>query len=131
MQEKLTFAKRDGLGYLTFCPSNLGTTLRASVHIKIPLLSATKEFKQFCDERNIQARGKLRISTALPPPPQLPLLSLQGCVEFLAGSLPHWRGSRVQSACDSMRTCALSLPPPPPPPSPCGVCVSECFFVFF
>ena len=128
MQEKLTFAKRDGLGYLTFCPSNLGTTLRASVHIKIPLLSATKEFKQFCDERNIQARGKLRISTALPPPPQLPRLSLQGCVEFLAGSLPHWLGSRVQSACDSMRTCALSLSLTPPPP-PCGVCVSE--YVFF
>jgi len=53
----LSFAKRKGLGYLTFCPSNLGTTLRASVHIKIPKLSQLPEFKQFCDNLNIQARG--------------------------------------------------------------------------
>ncbi|XP_035825918.1 arginine kinase Oct f 2 isoform X3 [Aplysia californica] len=53
----LSFAKRDGLGYLTFCPSNLGTTLRASVHIKIPKLAATPDFKAFCDKLNIQARG--------------------------------------------------------------------------
>jgi len=53
----LSFAKRKGLGYLTFCPSNLGTTLRASVHIKIPKLAATPEFKAFCDKYNIQARG--------------------------------------------------------------------------
>ncbi|BFZ09421.1 hypothetical protein BsWGS_12460 [Bradybaena similaris] len=53
----LSFAKREGLGYLTFCPSNLGTTLRASVHIKIPKLAATPDFKAFCDKYNIQARG--------------------------------------------------------------------------
>nr|KAG5704960.1 hypothetical protein BaRGS_022802 [Batillaria attramentaria] len=57
LEKKLTFAKRDGLGYLTFCPSNLGTTLRASVHIKIPKLAATPDFKAFCDKYNIQARG--------------------------------------------------------------------------
>lgn len=57
LEKKLSFAKRDGLGYLTFCPSNLGTTLRASVHIKIPNLSATPEFKAFCDKLNVQARG--------------------------------------------------------------------------
>lgn len=53
----LSFAKREGLGYLTFCPSNLGTTLRASVHIRIPKLAATPDFKAFCDKYNIQARG--------------------------------------------------------------------------
>ncbi|KAL8624982.1 hypothetical protein ACOMHN_039869 [Nucella lapillus] len=57
MEEKLSFAKRKGLGYLTFCPSNLGTTLRASVHIRIPKLAALPEFKQFCDKLHIQARG--------------------------------------------------------------------------
>nr|ADK73590.1 arginine kinase [Conus anemone novaehollandiae] len=57
LEKKLSFAKRKGLGYLTFCPSNLGTTLRASVHIKIPKLAATPEFKEFCDKLNIQARG--------------------------------------------------------------------------
>nr|BAB41096.1 arginine kinase [Cellana grata] len=53
----LEFAKKDNLGYLTFCPSNLGTTLRASVHIKIPKLAAQPDFKEFCDKLNIQARG--------------------------------------------------------------------------
>ncbi|ESO89096.1 hypothetical protein LOTGIDRAFT_183052 [Lottia gigantea] len=53
----LKFAKKDNLGYLTFCPSNLGTTLRASVHIKIPKLAASPDFKEFCDKYNIQARG--------------------------------------------------------------------------
>ncbi|KAK6169253.1 hypothetical protein SNE40_020337 [Patella caerulea] len=53
----LDFAKKDELGYLTFCPSNLGTTLRASVHIKIPKLAAEPDFKKFCDDLHIQARG--------------------------------------------------------------------------
>jgi len=57
MEKKLSFAKREGLGWLTFCPSNLGTALRASVHIKIPKLAASPEFKEFCDKYNIQARG--------------------------------------------------------------------------
>lgn len=53
----LSFAKHEKFGYLTFCPTNLGTTLRASVHIAIPKLAATPEFKSFCDSLNIQARG--------------------------------------------------------------------------
>nr|ATG85037.1 arginine kinase [Conus lividus] len=57
LEKELTFAKKPGLGYLTFCPSNLGTTLRASVHIKIPNLSATPGFNKFCESHNIQARG--------------------------------------------------------------------------
>ena len=32
------FAHDDHLGYITSCPTNLGTALRASVHIKLPLL---------------------------------------------------------------------------------------------
>ncbi|CAG5123632.1 unnamed protein product [Candidula unifasciata] len=57
IEEKLKFARDDRLGYLTFCPSNLGTTLRASVHIKIPLLAASDKFKSLCDKLNLQARG--------------------------------------------------------------------------
>ncbi|BFZ09964.1 hypothetical protein BsWGS_13003 [Bradybaena similaris] len=57
IEEKLKFARDDRLGYLTFCPSNLGTTLRASVHIKIPLLAASDKFKPLCDKLNLQARG--------------------------------------------------------------------------
>ena len=33
------FAHDDHLGYITSCPTNLGTALRGSVHIKLPLLS--------------------------------------------------------------------------------------------
>jgi protein-arginine kinase len=32
------FAHDDHLGYITSCPTNLGTGLRASVHIKLPKL---------------------------------------------------------------------------------------------
>jgi creatine kinase/arginine kinase len=32
------FANDDHLGYITSCPTNLGTALRASVHIKLPKL---------------------------------------------------------------------------------------------
>ena len=61
MEKKLEFAKKDGYGYLTFCPTNLGTTLRASVHIKIPKTAALPEFKEMCDKLNIQPRGEQNI----------------------------------------------------------------------
>ncbi|XP_041355015.1 taurocyamine kinase-like [Gigantopelta aegis] len=57
LEEKLKYARDERLGYLTFCPSNLGTTLRASVHIKIPTLAAKDNFKEICDKYHLQARG--------------------------------------------------------------------------
>ncbi|XP_070191191.1 arginine kinase-like [Littorina saxatilis] len=57
MEEALSYARDDRLGYLTFCPTNLGTTLRASVHIKIPKLAARKDFRATCDKLKLQARG--------------------------------------------------------------------------
>jgi len=57
MEKKLKFAQKDGLGWLTYCPTNLGTAMRASVHIKIPKFSQTPEFQSFCDKYNIQPRG--------------------------------------------------------------------------
>lgn len=41
--ENIQFAHDDHLGYVTSCPSNLGTGLRASVHIKLPKLGQRKE----------------------------------------------------------------------------------------
>ena len=38
MEKKIKFAHNDHLGYITSCPTNLGTALRASVHIKLPKL---------------------------------------------------------------------------------------------
>jgi len=57
MEKKLSFAKKDGLGWLTYCPSNLGTAMRASVHIRIPKFSQQPHFKEFCEKLHIQPRG--------------------------------------------------------------------------
>merc|ERR1712055_408471 len=40
IESKVPFSHHDRLGFLTFCPTNLGTTIRASVHIKVPKLAA-------------------------------------------------------------------------------------------
>ena len=39
----LEFSRSDHLGYITSCPTNLGTAMRASVHIKLPKLMKNKE----------------------------------------------------------------------------------------
>ena len=54
----MSFAKKEGLGYLTFCPTNLGTTLRASVHVRVPMLSKDPQvLKDICKKYNLQPRG--------------------------------------------------------------------------
>jgi len=53
----LEFATKDGYGFLTFCPTNLGTAMRASVHIKIPKLSQQPDFKDICEKLHLQPRG--------------------------------------------------------------------------
>lgn len=56
--EKLCqFSRDEHLGWLTFCPTNLGTTVRASVHVKIPKVSARPDFKKICEELKLQPRG--------------------------------------------------------------------------
>lgn len=54
----LNFAKDDKRGYLTFCPTNLGTAMRASVHIKVPKLQAAKKLDAICADHHLQPRGK-------------------------------------------------------------------------
>lgn len=45
------FAHDDHLGYITSCPTNLGTGLRASVHIKLPKLGNRMEtFQAIADK---------------------------------------------------------------------------------
>ena len=52
------FSHNDHLGYITSCPTNLGTALRGSVHIKLPKLSKDKErFQKIADEFHVQIRG--------------------------------------------------------------------------
>ncbi|KAK8762479.1 hypothetical protein V5799_026255 [Amblyomma americanum] len=56
--KKLRFSRDSRLGYLTFCPTNLGTTIRASVHIKVPKLAADKaKLDEIAAKYNLQVRG--------------------------------------------------------------------------
>lgn len=43
LESRLSFAVHPSLGYLTSCPTNVGTGLRASVMLHLPALSETKE----------------------------------------------------------------------------------------
>jgi len=57
IEKQTPFSRDDHLGWLTFCPTNLGTTVRASVHMKIPKVSARPDFKKICDDLKLQPRG--------------------------------------------------------------------------
>ncbi|MEA3370613.1 MAG: phosphagen kinase [Campylobacterota bacterium] len=58
IQKEIEFAYNEHLGYITSCPTNLGTAMRASVHIKLPNLGAKmNEFKAIADKYNVQIRG--------------------------------------------------------------------------
>ncbi|PTL75256.1 phosphagen kinase [Vitiosangium sp. GDMCC 1.1324] len=54
---KLDFASDEIRGFHTACPTNLGTAMRASVHIKLPLLSGQPGFERICDELGLSIRG--------------------------------------------------------------------------
>merc|ERR1712227_915747 len=58
IEKECKFAQDDHLGYITSCPTNLGTALRASVHIKLPKLMNNKEqFNEIADKYYVQIRG--------------------------------------------------------------------------
>merc|ERR1712159_925869 len=58
IQEIAEFARDDHLGYITSCPTNLGTAMRASVHIKLPKLMKQKDVMQeIADKYYVQIRG--------------------------------------------------------------------------
>ena len=57
IEQSLTFAFNDHLGFIASCPSNLGTSMRASVHIKIPLASQQDNFAALMDEYGLSVRG--------------------------------------------------------------------------
>ncbi|XP_013099601.2 arginine kinase [Stomoxys calcitrans] len=58
LEKNLTFGRHPRYGALTACPTNLGTTLRASVHIRLPLLAKDQErLKTMANDLNLQIRG--------------------------------------------------------------------------
>jgi len=52
------------LGYVLTCPSNLGTGVRAGVHLKIPLVSKTDHFATILKKMRLQKRGTGGVDTA-------------------------------------------------------------------
>lgn len=57
LERTLQFAYSDRLGALSSCPTNLGTAMRASVHVRIPKLSQTADFKALCTSLGLSVRG--------------------------------------------------------------------------
>ena len=58
--EGIDFAKDENYGYVTSCPSNLGTGMRASVHVKIPKLTSDgtdAKAKKVCKPLGLSVRG--------------------------------------------------------------------------
>jgi len=52
-----TFAHSDHLGYILTCPSNLGTGMRASMMITLPLVGSRPDFVKICSKYGLQPRG--------------------------------------------------------------------------
>ena len=58
LEKKMKFSFSEHLGYITSCPTNLGTAMRASVHIALPKLSNDMAaFKKITDKHHLQIRG--------------------------------------------------------------------------
>ncbi len=58
--EGIEFATSKKYGYVTSCPSNLGTGMRASVHVKLPNLTSDgtdKKAKEVCKPFGLSVRG--------------------------------------------------------------------------
>ena len=56
----INFASHENYGYLTSCPSNLGTGMRASVHMKAPSLTSDGTdimVKHLCEPLGLSVRG--------------------------------------------------------------------------
>nr|XP_029137453.1 creatine kinase U-type, mitochondrial-like isoform X1 [Labrus bergylta] len=58
------FMWNERLGYILTCPSNLGTGLRAGVHVRLPNLSKDSRFSKILDNLRLQKRGTGGVDTA-------------------------------------------------------------------
>merc|ERR1712195_8936 len=58
IESKAKFANDDHFGYVATCPTNMGTGLRASVHINLPKLMKNPDLHQsIADKYHVQIRG--------------------------------------------------------------------------
>merc|ERR1712046_20603 len=58
IEAKAKFANDEHFGYVSTCPTNMGTGLRASVHINLPKLMRNKSLMEsIADKYHVQIRG--------------------------------------------------------------------------
>jgi len=57
METRIEFVYHPKFGNLTFCPTNIGTGLRASVHVKVPKTAAAGQLNSICSSMDLQPRG--------------------------------------------------------------------------
>lgn len=57
MGREFDFQVSEKYGYLSSCPSNLGTGLRASFHIQLPRTGGSPAFRQLCANHDIEVRS--------------------------------------------------------------------------
>jgi len=57
IEEKIDFSFNDHLGYLSSCPTNLGTAMRASIHVKLSNTGRRDDFVEICDRLQLSVRG--------------------------------------------------------------------------
>jgi len=55
-QQGRSFMHSDRLGFLTSCPSNLGSAMRIVISVKFPLLSARPDFREICRALRLMIR---------------------------------------------------------------------------
>src|SRR5262249_3855488 len=63
LEQKLSYAFSDDFGYLTACPTNVGTGMRASVMLHLPALEHTKQIEKVfraLQKINLAVRGPSR-----------------------------------------------------------------------
>ena len=59
------FMWNEHLGFILTCPSNLGTGLRAGVHVKLPHLSNHEAFENILKTLQLQKRGTGGVDTGV------------------------------------------------------------------
>ena len=63
-KQGFSFMWNQHLGYILTCPSNLGTGIRAGVHVKLEKLSTDKRFDSILEKLRLQKRGTGGVDTA-------------------------------------------------------------------
>lgn len=58
LEDSLPFVRHGSLGLLSSCPTNLGTAMRASVHVKLENLGQAGDLKLRCDKLGLSVHGE-------------------------------------------------------------------------